>query len=182
MGYIYKTTNLINQKKYIGKTNGNSDSYLGSGVLIKQAIQKYGAENFKKEILFESDSEEELREKEKYYIEKEMAVERSDYYNMHEGGQGGFIPKTKGSMSAPIQKYWDSLTEEQKKERCKNVGKYNKKGSKNPKARKALVNGKEYNCLKDALADYPNVPYSTLKGIAQTESYSEAHKIKAKYI
>jgi hypothetical protein len=43
--YIYKTTNLINGKIYIGKRshkNPEKDKYLGSGNVLKQAISKYG--------------------------------------------------------------------------------------------------------------------------------------------
>lgn len=58
--YIYLTTNHINGKRYIGKHYGElNDSYLGSGNLIKAAIEKYGKENFSKEILYISQSEEE---------------------------------------------------------------------------------------------------------------------------
>ena len=55
--YIYKITNLLNGKNYIGKRrHQDSDTplqerYMGSGRLIKQAIKKYGLQNFKKEIL-----------------------------------------------------------------------------------------------------------------------------------
>ena len=50
--YVYLTTNLINNKKYIGQHYGEiNDSYLGSGHIILDAIKKYGKENFKKEIL-----------------------------------------------------------------------------------------------------------------------------------
>ena len=56
--YIYLTTNLINGKKYIGKHYGEiNDSYLGSGILIKKAIKKYGSNNFTKKILFISKDE-----------------------------------------------------------------------------------------------------------------------------
>lgn len=52
-GYIYETTNLINNKKYIGKhiCNNFDENYYGSGVTLKRALNKYGKENFKIKIL-----------------------------------------------------------------------------------------------------------------------------------
>jgi hypothetical protein len=47
-GYIYKTTNLINGKIYIGQHKGClSSHYIGSGKLIRWAINKYGKRNFR---------------------------------------------------------------------------------------------------------------------------------------
>ena len=48
---IYKTTNLINGKIYIGQDLENNPNYFGSGLIFKKAILKYGKNNFKKEIL-----------------------------------------------------------------------------------------------------------------------------------
>lgn len=49
--YIYITTNLVNGKQYIGQHKGNyNDSYLGSGILIMKAIEKYGKKHIKKNI------------------------------------------------------------------------------------------------------------------------------------
>ena len=52
-GYIYKTTNLINGKIYIGKRQKQEFDkyYLGSGIYLKKAIEKYGKENFSCEII-----------------------------------------------------------------------------------------------------------------------------------
>lgn len=62
MKYIYLTTNLINNKKYIGQHDGEeNDSYLGSGTYFLRAVKKYGKEKFKKEILEICDSQEKIR-------------------------------------------------------------------------------------------------------------------------
>lgn len=51
--FVYKTTNMLNGRFYIGvhKTKNLNDKYLGSGKLIQQAVSKYGAEHFNREIL-----------------------------------------------------------------------------------------------------------------------------------
>lgn len=69
-GYIYKVTNMVNDKIYIGKKHSAVflNDYYGSGLLINRAIDKYGLENFKLEMIDTADSLEELNEKEKFYI------------------------------------------------------------------------------------------------------------------
>ena len=87
--YIYKTTNLINHKIYIGlstKTVEASSTYFGSGVLIIKAISKYGKDNFAKEILIECNSLNTLREEEKASILKYNSTNRKIGYNISPGG------------------------------------------------------------------------------------------------
>ena len=92
--FIYLTTNLVNGKKYIGKHFGFlDDGYIGSGKLLKRAIEKYGKENFQRKILSFSSSEEENSEKEKYFIALFKACESDLFYNIHEGGEGGNTTK-----------------------------------------------------------------------------------------
>ena len=92
---IYQITNTLNGKIYIGKhqTEDIHDGYFGSGVALRNAITKYGKENFVKEILFVFNSDEEMNAKERELITEEF-VNRSDTYNLGVGGEGG--PHFKG--------------------------------------------------------------------------------------
>lgn len=87
---IYKTTNIINEKYYIGKhqTRNLEDTYLGSGKALCLAIKKYGKENFKKEILYVFDTEEAMNLKEKEIVDSDF-INRVDNYNAGVGGEGG---------------------------------------------------------------------------------------------
>lgn len=84
---IYKTTNLINQKFYVGKDTHNNPNYYGSGKRLKLAIQKYGIENFEKEIIEICDSLDKLNEREKFWIKELNAI--NEGYNISLGGDGG---------------------------------------------------------------------------------------------
>lgn len=86
---IYKTTNLLNKKIYIGKDKKNNPKYLGSGILLINSIKKYGRENFKKEIIQECESLEELNESETFWIFKLESYKREIGYNIALGGEGG---------------------------------------------------------------------------------------------
>ena len=89
-GYIYITTNKVNNKRYIGQHKGDFDSkYYGSGKIISNAILKYGTENFVVEILEKCDNKEELNKREKWWIKHFNAVENKSFYNIAKGGEGG---------------------------------------------------------------------------------------------
>lgn len=106
-GFIYITTNLKNGKRYIGKKvfdkKNEWKSYLGSGVALKNAIQKYGKENFKKNIVAFAYSENELCELEKQIISLFNASDSLDFYNIALGGEGyNFFGTEKGDHSIPV--------------------------------------------------------------------------------
>jgi group I intron endonuclease len=84
---IYKTTNLINNKFYIGQDINNNPKYFGSGKLLKTAIKKYGIENFIKEIIEICIDESHMDEREIYWISKLNATNRNIAYNICEGGR-----------------------------------------------------------------------------------------------
>lgn len=88
---IYKTTNLINGKIYIGKhkTQNLDDNYLGSGKAFRRAVNKYGVDNFTKEYLFIFDNEEDMNNKELELVSEEFIKEDTNY-NLRIGGDGGW--------------------------------------------------------------------------------------------
>jgi group I intron endonuclease len=86
---VYKTTNLINGKFYIGQDLHNNSNYLGSGLMLNNAIKKYGKENFHKEIIEVCNSKEELNEREKFWIKELNSQDREIGYNIADGGSGG---------------------------------------------------------------------------------------------
>jgi group I intron endonuclease len=90
-GYIYKTTNLVNNKVYIGRKNGEfNPDYFGSGKLIKRALLKYGTDNFKVEFLASASSNDELNSLEIEYISKYRSLfPTGEMYNIADGGSFG---------------------------------------------------------------------------------------------
>ena len=86
IGFIYKTTCLVNGKIYIGKHEGSeNDNYLGSGEIFSLALRKYGKENFKREILRRCETLHELRIWEYVYIKKYHSQNREIGYNIADG-------------------------------------------------------------------------------------------------
>lgn len=123
--YVYIITNLINNKKYIGLSTNKKKSlrktYYGSGKLIKKAIEKYGKNNFTKEIVKEFENEKDCREYERYLIQESNAVQSELYYNLAPGGYGG---SSKGRILSEEQKQRMrtlNLGKKRNKEACYNI-------------------------------------------------------------
>jgi hypothetical protein len=87
---VYKITNLINNKIYIGvhKTSNINDNYMGSGLLIRRAIKKYGIENFKKDILHTFDNEKDMYKAESKLVNEDFL--KNNVYNLTFGGLGSW--------------------------------------------------------------------------------------------
>lgn len=106
MFYIaYKTTNKVNGKVYYGvhKTSDLEDGYLGSGVVLRRAVRKYGRSSFNREILSTFSSETEMYEYEKSLI-TEAVVNDPMTYNQTVGGRGGFSHISSRGSNNPMKK------------------------------------------------------------------------------
>ena len=103
---IYKTTNLVNGKIYIGQDSKNNPKYLGSGTILKKAIKKYGKDNFIKEIIDECTTIDELNRKEVYWIDKLDSTIRDIGYNISYGGEEGDRKLGHEIAKEGIYNYW----------------------------------------------------------------------------
>lgn len=127
--YIYKTTNLLNGKYYIGMHISNDkqhfETYLGSGKYLNRAVKKYGRKNFKKEILQYAQNEIDLIQLQKKYV-NEIIVQDNNSYNLNIGGASwyyvnkyhysdGVLKKKLNSDPLFRQKYCKTVSEALKK-------------------------------------------------------------------
>jgi len=170
---IYKITNKINNKIYIGKDSKNNEKYFGSGKLLKQAIKLYGKENFIKETIEVCETIEILNIREIFWIEFYQSTNKKIGYNLAKGGTGGKtreVPWNKGKKLKP-------LTEETKQKLSKaNKGrKYSKElKDKMSKSMKGIKKSKEHreklskaNLGKKLTQETKNKMSKARKGICQ---------------
>lgn len=97
---IYKVTNIINNKIYIGQTihslnirksqHERSHEY-GYKTAFSNAIKKYGKENFIWEIIYETDCIDDLNRMESFYIDKYKSLVTENGYNLKGGGGNDFF-------------------------------------------------------------------------------------------
>lgn len=102
---IYKFTNKINHKVYIGKSqnleqryqshkrNYNNKNLQDYNTKFYRALRKYGFNNFDYEIIEQSNdfTNEEINEKEKYYIQLYNSIYNG--YNIQAGGEDTAVPR-----------------------------------------------------------------------------------------
>ena len=98
MGCVYIVTNIVNGKKYVGRTTDTArrrwyghlrSARKGSGFYLHSAIRKYGEDNFTVETIQESDDEEYLSVAEMFTIDK-LGTRTPNGYNLTDGGEGSF--------------------------------------------------------------------------------------------
>jgi group I intron endonuclease len=128
---IYKITNKLNGKIYIGQDKNNNPFYYGSGKKIQSAIKKYGKENFVKEILEDCVDENHMNEREVYWILFYNSQDRKTGYNISEGGKEGDrktgqdIAKN-GIYNYWVKKYGKEEADKRKNDQIEKIVKYNK--------------------------------------------------------
>ena len=129
---VYKITNKINDKIYIGKTIKSLDerfkehcklSKINCRSPFHKAIKKYGKENFICEIIFNWLNDQELNEMEKYFICNYS--KQNNLYNISIGGDGGNIIGIHPNKNEIVKKISIS-----------NKGKHSVFGNKNPNYKK----------------------------------------------
>lgn len=157
--YFYKITNKLNGKKYLGvhKTDNLEDDYMGSGVLLSKAKEKYGIENFTKEILKYFNNEEDMFCYEGEIV-NETIVNDPNYYNVALGGHGGntYAGKSGDEMVEIKQKL--SVWQKGKLKPHKGTPRSNEtrqkiseaKKNKNKPGNQCIINGIKYISLADA--------------------------------
>jgi hypothetical protein len=92
-------------------TDNINDTYMGSGVLLRYEQDLFGLDKFKKEILFECGSEEEMNKKEAEIVD-EAFIARDDVYNIELGGKGGWTHLSKSSKSKASKQRWQNMSKQ----------------------------------------------------------------------
>lgn len=111
---IYSATNQLDGKVYVGQTTGSLknrryfheyDSMKGSTLLFHRALRKYGFESFDWQVIDQAETEQELNDKEKYWIQFYKSFDPQFGYNLTMGGQNGSCPneETKRKMSSALK-------------------------------------------------------------------------------
>ena len=107
-GYVYLTTNLLDNCKYIGqhKSSEFDDKYYGSGDLITEMIKLLGIECFNTEPIDWAENKEELNQKEIWWIDFLGCVESDNWYNIAVGGEcGPILYGEDNPVSKPVYKF-----------------------------------------------------------------------------
>jgi len=106
-GIVYKITNLINGKIYIGQTKRDFEvrwkehCRIDEGLIVDCAINKYGKQNFDHWVMVRCDSLEEMNHREEYYIRLFNSTNKNIGYNISKGGNNREVSEeTRNKLSA----------------------------------------------------------------------------------
>lgn len=118
-GVIYKITNLVNGKVYVGKTRMRYPAQrwrqhrhaarTGLTTYLYKALRKYGVENFKFEVIDEATTQAEFDEKENVWIDFLGTLDRSKGYNIRLGMPNVICDAdTRKVLSDQRKEWWSS--------------------------------------------------------------------------
>lgn len=182
-GFVYRTKNEINGMMYIGKCEyarkNGWENYLGSGTYLKDAVSKYGKDNFTREILAEATTKYELEALEESMIHYYNAVEDPNYYNLKQTSIGG-----------------DTFTNNPNKEHTRALKSLNSRGKNNPQynatksermikavktanSKQVVAEGILYPSLTEAGVAL-NIPVSTVNYRLDSESFPNYIRLEPK--
>lgn len=160
---IYSITNIVNGKRYIGKSKNIKSRWSHhKGSLrrgkhendyLQNSWNKYGEDNFKFEVIYVANHEDELNEKEIYYINKFNTLNSDLGYNIRSGGEGGSMSESsKVKMRAAMKNNGRAFFTDEQARHIKMM----------------------LWCLMDRneIANIYNVDPSVIKGIANGNGYS----------
>ena len=138
-GVVYKTTNILDGKSYVGIHVRGKKDYLGSGTYLNRAIARHGRENFVRVDIDEFDSIEVGLAKERFWIGFLNTIVPGGY-NLNGGGGGQFNPSRETRELLSIAGTGRRHSEETKAKMRLATGRTNK-GKPSPKKGKKLSDG-----------------------------------------
>ena len=103
--FIYKTTNIVNGKYYIGmhSTDDLEDGYMGSGTRVCRSINKHGKDNHQVEVLEFLPDRESLKKRELELVNEEKLTDKM-CMNLALGGDGGWFYVNQQNLNGFSQK------------------------------------------------------------------------------
>ena len=149
MPIVYKTTNAVTDRFYIGYHSTNNPNYLGSGDALQLAISKHGKENFKRDTIFEG-TEEECLELEEFIVDEEFVLSESNY-NLTVGG--GMPPVPYGN-DYTLGRVIPEAELERRKKNLQGINQGDKNGMRNPEHAKKQLDSRTKNMLEKTGGKY----------------------------
>ena len=173
-GYVYRITNNINGKTYIGSHAGHNPRYMGSGVALKRAYKKYGLINFTKDIVIHCSD---YQKAEQQILTVLNAANDKTMYNMTNTGTG-FLKGHIMSEDTKAKIIKANTGKKRTPEQCAAIS-ARQVGHMNPnygKAQTAEANAKRSKALKGRVLapEHTSLISKALTGVPKSEEHKAA--------
>lgn len=152
MFYIYKITNIVNNKVYIGQTNNHLNRWYrhkrsailkDKTLLITKAMAKYGIDNFTYTVIAAAETRELINAAEIFYIKYYNSRNMSYGYNIATGGAFGQTPEMIAKIAASLREFYKTHFNAQKG--CTHSKEWNENISKASIGKPGTNLGKQFN-------------------------------------